>query len=257
MTPFPQPHSIATLSVASLPLLGTAVDAARTALIALTQLLDPVAGPAAAALAVVVLTVLVRSALLPLSIPQVRGEKTRARLAPRMRELRRRHRDDPRRLLDAQRRLYAEEGASPMGGCLPALAQLPVFTVLYGVFTGPALGGTGGGSPSHTLAGVPLTSALGDVLAGGAGTGLPVFAVLFAVIAAVAWATRRWLTRPALEGAAQAGAPPAPGMGLMSFLPYATVAVAAVVPLAAGLYLATTTVWTLAERLVLRRLVAG
>ncbi|QBI52103.1 YidC/Oxa1 family membrane protein insertase [Streptomonospora litoralis] len=238
------------------PPIAAAVGAAYTVVTALAAVLAPVAGPAAAALAVVVLTAAVRLALLPLSIAQVRGEKVRTRLAPRMRELQRRHRADPQRLLTEQRRLYAEAGSSPMAGCLPALAQLPVFMVLYGVFTSPVVGGSGNELLRHTLGGVPLGSGLGDVLAGG-GAGTAVFAVLLVVVAATAWASRRWLTLPALEGAAEAGTPAVPGARLMSFLPYGTVAAAAFLPLAAGLYLATTTAWTVAERLALRQLITG
>ncbi|GAA4938525.1 YidC/Oxa1 family membrane protein insertase [Streptomonospora halophila] len=241
----------------TLPPIAAAVGVAYTAVTALTGVLSPVAGPAAAALAVIALTGLVRLALMPLSVSQVRAEKTRARLAPRMRELQRRHRKDPQRLVTEQRKAYADEGASPLAGCLPALAQLPVFAVLYGVFVSPAAGGGGNELLGHTLGGVPLGSALGDVIAGGAGSGWAVFAVLLGVVAAAAWASRRWLTLPAMDAAAESGSPTLPGARMMSFLPFATVAAAAFVPLAAGLYLATTTVWTVAERLVLRRLVSG
>ncbi|MDA0567009.1 YidC/Oxa1 family membrane protein insertase [Streptomonospora sp. S1-112] len=237
------------------PPIAAAVELAHTALSGLAVLLTPVAGTAAAAAAVVCLTALVRLAVLPLSVAQVRAEKDRARLMPRLRELQRRHSDDPQRLLAAQRELYAAEGSSPLAGCLPMLAQIPVFTVLYGVFIGAA---GGGDLLTETLAGVPLMWGLGDALASGEAAHVQVFGVLLLVLAVTAWASRQWLTLPAMAKAAadaeaNAGAPGASAMRAMSYLSYLTVAFAAFVPLAAGLYLATTTAWSVVERLVLRR----
>ncbi|MBV2365149.1 YidC/Oxa1 family membrane protein insertase [Streptomonospora nanhaiensis] len=239
------------------PPIAAAVELTHTAVAGLAVLLAPVAGAAAAAAAVVCLTALVRIALLPLSVAQVRAEQTRARLAPRLRELQREHADDPQRLLTAQRELYAAEGSSPLAGCLPTLAQLPVFAVLYGVFIGA---GGGGDLLGATLGGAPLGSGLGDALASGEPARMLVFAVLLAVLAATAWASRRFLTLPAMARAAEDGDPDAPAtrvMAAMSYLSYTTVVFAAFVPLAAGLYLAATTAWTVAERLVLRRLVGA
>ena len=84
------------------------------------------------------------------------------------------------------------------------------------------------------------------------------FLGLFALLAAVAWAgtlIARRVARPSPSAPAR----PTGAMGaLIRVLPYATVAVAAVLPLAAGLYLLTTTAWSAAERAVLgRRLHTG
>ncbi len=82
------------------------------------------------------------------------------------------------------------------------------------------------------------------------------FLGLFALLAAVAWAGTR-IARRAARPSPSAAAQPGGAMGLLiKVFPYATVAVAAVLPLAAGLYLLTTTAWSAAERAVLgRRLV--
>ena len=84
------------------------------------------------------------------------------------------------------------------------------------------------------------------------------FLGLFALLAAVAWAgtlIARRVARPSPSAPAPADRGDGP---LLRVLPYATVAVAAVLPLAAGLYLLTTTAWSAAERAVLgRRLHTG
>lgn len=228
--------------------------AAHTLTMTLSDALAPFLGTASAAAAVACLTLGVRLLLLPLSYLQVRGEKTRARLAPRLAALRERHGRDPERLVAETRELYAREGTSPFAGCLPALAQIPVFTVLYGLFTIPEIDGAANALLALPLAGAPLGATLPQTVAGGAAGSVPVFLVLLALLAALAWATRRWLTLPALVQQASGG-PQAPAPGLLTYLPFTTVLVAVFAPLAAGIYLAASTAWTLLERLALRRLV--
>ncbi|ADH70873.1 MULTISPECIES: membrane protein insertase YidC [Nocardiopsis] len=232
----------------SLGPIAAAMTLLSTVLSALTSLLTPLTGSLAAGLAVVALTVVVRLLLVPLGVVQVRAEKARARLAPQLAKITARHRGNPERLVAEQRRVYAEAGTSPLAGCLPSLAQVPVMIALYGVFIG-----AGSGEEemlAHTFGGVEL----GATLTGGAG-GAAVFAALLALIALVAWANRRYLMLPAMRAGAEAdpGRPQLPG--LLTYMQFTTVAVAAFVPLAAGLYLLTSSAWALGERLLLRRVV--
>ncbi|GAA2343812.1 YidC/Oxa1 family membrane protein insertase [Streptomyces violaceusniger] len=202
--------------------------------------LDPLFGPSAAAAAIVLFTLCVRAALHPLARAAVRGEKARAALAPKITELSRIHRDDPERMRRAVAELQTKEGASPLAGCLPALAQLPVFFVMYHVFS---TGSGAGDLLDHTLAGAPLGQHWGGVLSGGPGL---VYLGLFALIAAVAtWTYLR---------ARKATVPGAPGVArALPLLSFGTLVTAAVVPLAAALYLATSTTWTAMERALLHR----
>ena len=245
------------------PPIATVLDVAYTLLMGLAGLLEPVIGVTSAAAAIVVVTLLVRAALIPTAVSMAKGEQTRARLAPRMRDLQGRHRDDPERLQRELMKLYADEGTSPLAGCLPMLVQAPVVGVIYALFILPTVNGHDNALLHETLAGVPLgTSFAGQVVQGTLGwPTAAVFAVLVLVIAAVAEATRR-VFRPAGGGAlapaatpaATPGTPTAPGlMRALGFLPYLTAVIALFVPLAAGLYLATTVVWTLGQRMLLRR----
>jgi YidC/Oxa1 family membrane protein insertase len=138
-------------------------------------------------------------------------------------------------------------------GCLPALLQVPFFAVVYRLF----LSGTIGGSPNvllrQHLLGAPLGSHWLTGLGPWSSQGL-VFAAVFGLLVLVAWLSartaRRWAGPAGLAPAQQTGVT---GV-LLRVLPFATVAVAAVVPLAAGLYLLTTTAWAVAERAVFHRL---
>ncbi|HEU4541283.1 MAG TPA: membrane protein insertase YidC [Jiangellaceae bacterium] len=227
----------------SFPPLAAAIGVLYTAVSYLTTAFTPLLGAASAAAAIVALTLIVRIILLPLGLAQVRGELARLALAPKLREVRRKYGNNPARLRREIAALYQREGTSPLAGCLPALAQAPVFMVLYGLFLTTDVGGQVNVLLSSTLAGVPLGARLLDA----AGTDLLVFALLFGVLIAVAAATRRLTATPP---------PDTPGGGLIRVLPFGTVLVAAIVPLAAGLYLLTTTAWTVTERTVLRRLLA-
>ena len=243
-------------------LLALPVAVAYHLVSALLSVFAPAPGGLAAAAAIVAFTAAVRLLLLPLSYRAFRGELARARLAPQIQQLYRRHGKQPERLQRELAALRTAEGTGMYAGCLPALLQLPFFSVVYRLFLTP----TAAGGPNlllrHPLAGVPLGSHWLAV-APWSTHGL-VFAVLFGLLAAVAVgsvrAARRW------AGPAQPGRPAPPGRpgdqdaaaritaALARVAPFTVVIFAAFVPLAAGLYLLTTTAWTLAERTVLRRL---
>lgn len=257
------------MDLLSLPPVAAVLDAAYRALMGLTHLLEPLAGGAAAAAAVVLVTLLVRAALIPVGVSQARAERTRARLAPRLAELQRRHRNQPEKLQAATMQLYADEGTTPFAGCLPMLVQAPVVGVIYAVFVHAQIAGHANALLGQTLAGVPLGTSLAATVTGGGASAavLLVFGVLVAAIAAVGELSRRAarpggalaVPAPAAAGAAgAAGAPPNPlaGAGMqraLGALQFMTAVVACFVPLAAGLYLLVTVWWTFAQRLLLRR----
>jgi len=82
-------------------------------------------------LSIMMLTVVVRTVLFPLTIRQVKSMRKMQDLKPAMDKLRAEHKDDPRMLQQEMMKLYREGGANPLGGCLPIFVQLPVFIVLY------------------------------------------------------------------------------------------------------------------------------
>ena len=222
------------------------LDAAYWLVTNLTTLLSPVAGELAAALAIVVLTIIVRTALIPVGISQVRAEYTRRRIAPLLQNLQKRYKKNPEVLARKTTELYAAEKASPFAGMLPALAQAPVLSIIYGLFILATIGDHANDLLSHDILGAALGQSL---FAGLAWPSVLVYVVLLAVIAVVAVLSRRANMRFA----------PLPADGpmqgfsrVLSWMPLITVVFAAFVPLAATLYLAVTTTWTAVERSVLR-----
>lgn len=230
--------------------IAAAISLLSAVLAAFTTALTPLAGEPAAGIAVVLLTICVRVLLIPVGVSQVRAEKARARIAPRLAEIGARHGKNPEKLVAEQRKAYAEAGTSPLAGCLPALAQMPVVIALYGLFVGAGSGDEA--LLAHSFGGVEL----GATLVGTAEGALvePVFAVLLVLLTAVAWATRRYVMLPTMRANAEA-TPQSPVQmpGFLTYMHFATVVIAAFVPLAAGLYLLVSTAWALGERLTLRR----
>ncbi|MFC7876547.1 YidC/Oxa1 family membrane protein insertase [Isoptericola sp. NPDC057391] len=241
----------------ALPPVAAVLGGAYHALMGLTHLFAPALGAGAAAAAVVAVTLAVRAALIPVGISQARAERTRMRLAPRIAELQRRHRADPEALQRATMQLYADEGTTPLAGCLPMLLQAPVVGVIYAVFVHAEIAGGTNALLGHTVFGVPLGTSLVGVLSGGA-PGVATVAVLGGLVLAVAL-VGELTRRAALPGGALAvpsatGPAAAPGMQrALGALQFVTAAVACFVPLAAGLYLLVTVTWTLVQRILLRR----
>ena len=242
-------------------LFDAAVQAGYHVLTSVISVLSPLAGSLAGAAAIVAVTIALRVALLPLSYYAVRGQAAQARLLPQLAELQRKYKNQPERLRREMTAVQQREGTSLFAGVLPLLAQWPFFSVLYRLFLTPVISGHPNALLSDQLLGVPLGSrwlaGAGPFSAHGA-----VFLGLFALLALVSWAAvrlaRRFTAAAGAAGAAAAAAPAAarPGGavgGLTRVLPYLTIVIAAFVPLAAGLYLLTTTAWTAAERTVLMR----
>ncbi|MGW2287146.1 YidC/Oxa1 family membrane protein insertase [Streptomyces phaeochromogenes] len=235
----------------------------------LAELLEPLFQASAAAAAIVLFTALVRLLVHPLSRASARGQRARAALQPQITALRKKHGKNPEKLQKAVLELHAKEKVSPLSGCLPSLFQLPAFFLLYHLFSNSQIGGEANSLLAHQLFAAPLGGRWADALGDGGvlgGAGL-VYLALFVIVAAVATfnyrRTKRMMATSAPVAAAggDQGAQQVPGLGaitkvmpLMSFLTLFTVAV---VPLAAALYVVTSTTWSAVERAVLYRDMPG
>ncbi|MFT7090083.1 MAG: YidC/Oxa1 family membrane protein insertase [Candidatus Azotimanducaceae bacterium] len=82
-------------------------------------------------LSIIVLTIIVKSCLYPLSAASFRSMAKMRKLQPEMARLKDRYGDDKQQFSQAMMELYKKEGANPLGGCLPILLQMPVFLALY------------------------------------------------------------------------------------------------------------------------------
>jgi YidC/Oxa1 family membrane protein insertase len=253
-------------------LLTPAILAAYHAVIALSAVLVPVLGGAGPAAAIVVFTAAVRLVLHPLNRAQLRAQlasqQARAALTPAVAKIQRKHKNDPLRLQRETLDLYRANGVKLVPGALHSLIQIPVFIVVYRLFVSPAIGGHRNQLLDGRLFGVGLGSHLSAALSAAFhGTVQPgrlaVFGVLLAVLAVLAtWSSRRMRKTAAADLTAPTLAltltptpmptltpmPTTAAAKLMTYVPYGSVLAAAFLPLASGLYVATTTLWTLVER---------
>jgi|TARA_Y100000310_G_scaffold335006_1_gene416029 YidC/Oxa1 family membrane protein insertase len=81
--------------------------------------------------AIILLTVLVKALLYPLSAASFKSMAKMRKLAPEMQRLKAKHGEDKQKFSQAMMDLYKKEGANPLGGCLPIMLQMPVFLALY------------------------------------------------------------------------------------------------------------------------------
>ena len=83
--------------------------------------------------AIILLTILTKVILIPLSKKGTESTAKMSALQPKLQELQTKYKDDPETLNTAMAKLYKEEGINPMGSCLPMLIQFPIFIGLYGL----------------------------------------------------------------------------------------------------------------------------
>lgn len=82
-------------------------------------------------LAIILLTVLVRMCMVPISLKQARAAAKMQELAPEMAKIKQKHPDDPMKQHQAMQELYKKHNFNPFGGCLLVFIQLPIFIGLY------------------------------------------------------------------------------------------------------------------------------
>lgn len=82
-------------------------------------------------LAVLVLVLIVRTLILPLTLKQVKSSKAMQAIQPQLQKLREEYKDDPQRQQAETMKLFQENQVNPAAGCLPLIIQMPVFIALY------------------------------------------------------------------------------------------------------------------------------
>ena len=82
-------------------------------------------------IAIVLLTVIVRACMLPLSIKQAKNAAKMQELAPEIKKIKEKYAGDTEKQMKAQQELYKKHNFNMFGGCLPVFIQLPIFIGLY------------------------------------------------------------------------------------------------------------------------------
>ncbi|HEV2824576.1 MAG TPA: YidC/Oxa1 family membrane protein insertase, partial [Actinomycetota bacterium] len=119
------------------------------------ELVEPLMGSQSYWFAIVMLTVAVRILLIPLTVKQVKSTRVMQELAPEIKKLQAKHKNDKTKLNEEMMALYKERGFNPMAGCWPLLAQMPFFFALYQVIYAKEIAGGPNVLIGKTFFGVP------------------------------------------------------------------------------------------------------
>ncbi len=82
-------------------------------------------------LGIIVLTLVIRAAMYPLTVKQLKASKAMQTLQPKIAELQKKYARDKQKLAQEQMRLYRESGMTPTGCLVPMLLQVPIWIALY------------------------------------------------------------------------------------------------------------------------------
>jgi YidC/Oxa1 family membrane protein insertase len=86
---------------------------------------------AAWALSIIGLTLVIRAALIPLFVKQIKSSRNMQLLQPRIKELREKYGHDRERFAQEQMKLFKESGTNPLASCMPLILQMPIFIALF------------------------------------------------------------------------------------------------------------------------------
>lgn len=235
------------------PIIGPLVQLGASALHEFVIVLDPFAGATAAALAVILITLAVRAALIPLDIRLVQTEGARRRLAPHLAALRTRWKKRPDELQRRTMQLYRDAGVSPVAGMGTMLAQAPIISLLYLVLASPTIAGEANPLRAEQLVGVGFGEPLAAAVVGGHAAALVVSATVIALLALSGLLQRRAMRM--LQQGISSPELPAAAAPLLGVLPFVAIIPALLVPFGAAIYLVVSSLFSAIERPVLRRLI--
>jgi YidC/Oxa1 family membrane protein insertase len=228
-------------------------------------------------LSIVGLVLVVRAALIPVYLQQIKAQRGMRRLQPDLKGLQEKYagKTDPlsrQAMAQEQMALYKKHGTNPFSACLPLLIQMPFFFALFTVLSGMAAAagrGEGIGAMSHgqvvqfeeaRIFGAPLSASL---LHGS--TGNPVSVPVLTILMILAMTAAQFITQKhIMAGAVSGGAQPAEA-GAAAFrlqqklvlyiLPVVFGVGGIIFPIGVLIYWTTTNLWTMVQHFVVERFV--
>ena len=103
-------------------------------------------------LSIIGLTLVIRAALIPLFVKQIKSSRNMQLIQPKVKELQKKYGHDREKLAQETMKLYKETGTNPFASCLPILLQMPIFLALYRLLDHAAKNGTGNGVLTDSMA---------------------------------------------------------------------------------------------------------
>jgi len=207
------------------------------------------------ALSIVGLTVVVRAALIPLFVKQIKSSRNMQMLQPRVKELQKKYGHDRERLAQETMALYKDAGTNPFASCLPILAQAPIFFALFRVISEATRDQRGLGVLT-TQDAIDLEQAellgvkISDTFLGADGNiwVQVVTLSLVAVMTATTFTTQRQLMRKNMPESAMSGPYAQQQKMLLYVLPVVFAVGGIAFPIGVLLYWSTSNIWTMGQQ---------
>ena len=225
-----------------------------------SRVLPPESG-AAWALSIVGLTLVIRAALIPLFVKQIKSSRNMQMLQPKVKELQKKYGHDRERLAQETMALYKEAGTNPFASCLPILLQMPIFLALFRLLDQAAKNEEGRGILTDTQAtefanaelfGVPISktflTADGDI-------GVQIMAlVLVTAMLVTTFLTQRQLMTKNMPDSAMTGPYAQQQKMLLYVLPVVFAVGGVAFPIGVLIYWTVSNLWTMGQQFyVIRR----
>jgi YidC/Oxa1 family membrane protein insertase len=213
------------------------------------DLTEPLLGGQSYWFSIVLLTVAVRILLIPLTVKQVRSTRVMSELAPEIKKLQAKYKNDRQKLNEEMMALYKERGFNPLAGCWPLAAQMPFFFALYQVIIADTIAGESNILRDQTFFGVPLEQhwwALQGADKIFSAAGLTILALTTIMSLTTYISQRQLMSRQSAQVNPQQ-------QMLMRILPLMFFVFAVNVPLALIIYWVTTNFWSVGQQYMLLR----
>ena len=219
-------------------------------------------GGAAWVLSIIGLTLVVRAALIPLFVKQIKSSRNMQLIQPKVKELQKKYGHDRERLAAETMNLYKETGTNPFAACLPLLVQSPIFIALFRLLDQAQKNHTANGfmttEQATSLANAKLFGTIPISATFIHNDGLTsvriVAALLVVAMTATTFTTQRQLMSKNMPKDAMSGPYAQQQKMLLYVLPVAFAAGGVAFPIGVLVYWTTTNLWTMGQQFyVIRR----
>ena len=206
-------------------------------------------------LSIIGLTLVIRAALIPLFVKQIKSSRNMQLLQPKVKELQKKYGHDRERLAQETMKLYKESGTNPFASCLPLILQMPIFWALFRLIDHAAKNQTTGvgiltGAQVHQLYHAQILGArIGDSFTSTHLLSVRIFAGLLVVaMTATTFLTQRQLMSKNMPADAMTGQYAQQQKMLLYVLPLVFAVGGIAFPLGVLFYWTTSNLWTMGQQ---------
>ena len=205
-------------------------------------------------LSIIGLTLIVRTALIPLFVKQIKSSRNMQLIQPKVRELQKKYGHDREKLAQETMKLYKDSGTNPFASCLPILLQMPIFLALFRMLDQAARKGKAHGFMDSHLANQFRDAKIFDnipvagTLTGGETGVMIVAAILVVAMTATTFMTQRQLMSKNMPADALSGPYAQQQKMLLYVLPVVFAVGGIAFPIGVLVYWTISNLWTMCQQ---------